>query len=133
MKSVTIEAKVFADMLEIKESELIFALKSAGKYKGVNIPQPHEPHKSNNRFLYSEVLEFINTLKKDESLPKKYLMRFRRCKTLDTLEKVFENLSVKLTGKELDAMLSASDHRRAEITHNKLWDKVPASAWKNVK
>ncbi|ECC1675601.1 hypothetical protein FNX24_21610 [Salmonella enterica] len=60
-------------------------------------------------------------------------MRFRRCKTLDTLEKVFENLSVKLTGKELDAMLSASDHRRAEITHNKLWDKVPASAWKNVK
>ncbi|HHG1073314.1 TPA: Hha/YmoA family nucleoid-associated regulatory protein, partial [Klebsiella pneumoniae] len=26
-----------------------------------------------------------------------------------------------------------SDHRRAEITHNTLWDKVPASAWKNVK
>ncbi|WP_410172351.1 Hha/YmoA family nucleoid-associated regulatory protein [Klebsiella africana] len=39
----------------------------------------------------------------------------------------------KLAGKELDAMMSASDHRRAEITHNTLWDKVPASAWRNVK
>ncbi|MGK8931463.1 Hha/YmoA family nucleoid-associated regulatory protein [Pluralibacter gergoviae] len=24
------------------------------------------------------------------------------------------------------------DHRRAEIIHQQLWDKVPASAWKNV-
>ena len=47
--------------------------------------------------------------------------------------KVFDNLRDKLSGKELDAMMSASDHRRAEITHNTLWDKVPASAWKNVK
>ncbi|MBJ6386432.1 hypothetical protein JGS04_16785 [Enterobacter cloacae] len=44
-----------------------------------------------------------------------------------------ENLRDKLAGKELDAMMSASDHRRAEITHNTLWDKVPASAWRNVK
>ncbi|HCH9769636.1 TPA: hypothetical protein NN205_004319 [Escherichia coli] len=27
----------------------------------------------------------------------------------------------------------SKDHRRAEITHNTLWDKVPASAWRNVK
>ncbi|EOK5438267.1 Hha/YmoA family nucleoid-associated regulatory protein [Pseudomonas aeruginosa] len=26
----------------------------------------------------------------------------------------------------------ACDHRRAEITHGQLWDRVPASAWKNV-
>ncbi|HBD1606616.1 TPA: hypothetical protein KH794_004861, partial [Escherichia coli] len=48
-------------------------------------------------------------------------------------EKVFDSLRDKLSGKELDAMMSASDHRRAEITHNTLWDKVPASAWRNVK
>ncbi|HBV4265984.1 TPA: hypothetical protein MDW71_005277 [Klebsiella pneumoniae] len=72
-------------------------------------------------------------VKNKDSLQKKYLLRFRRCSSLDTLEKVFESLREKLTGNDLDAMMSASDHRRAEITHNKLWDKVPASAWKNVK
>ncbi|EOY3045874.1 Hha/YmoA family nucleoid-associated regulatory protein, partial [Salmonella enterica subsp. enterica serovar Typhimurium] len=25
------------------------------------------------------------------------------------------------------------DHRKAEIYHGKIWDKVPASAWRNVK
>ncbi|HBU0234158.1 TPA: hypothetical protein MCO66_005673, partial [Klebsiella pneumoniae] len=24
-------------------------------------------------------------------------------------------------------------HRKAEVIHGKIWDKVPASAWKNVK
>ncbi|EEZ7758622.1 hypothetical protein C7295_004112 [Escherichia coli] len=60
-------------------------------------------------------------------------MPFRRCSSLDTLEKVFDSLRDKLSGKELDAMMSASDHLGAEITHNTLCDKVPASAWKNVK
>ncbi|EAM4732895.1 hypothetical protein KS504_004545 [Salmonella enterica] len=78
-------------------------------------------------------MKFIESTKEKENLQKRYLMHFRRCRTLDTLEKVFENLRDKLAGKELDAMMSASDHRRAEITHNTLWDKVPASAWKNVK
>ncbi|HDY1952430.1 TPA: hemolysin activation protein, partial [Escherichia coli] len=31
-------------------------------------------------------------------------MRFRRCSSLDTLEKVFDSLRDKLSGKELDAM-----------------------------
>ncbi|WP_422646300.1 Hha/YmoA family nucleoid-associated regulatory protein [Agrobacterium tumefaciens] len=33
---------------------------------------------------------------------------------------------------ELGEFEGACDHRRAEITHGHLWDKVPASAWKNV-
>ena len=107
-------------MLGITEGELIFAIKTTGTFKNKAIPQPHEPHKSNNRFLYSDVMKFIELLKDKENLQKKYLMRFRRCSSLHTLE-------------ELDGMMSASDHRRAEITHNTLWDKVPASAWRNVK
>ncbi|WP_255563714.1 Hha/YmoA family nucleoid-associated regulatory protein [Kosakonia sp. S42] len=38
----------------------------------------------------------------------------------------------KLTGQELDTMRSGSDHRRAELTHQRLWDKVPSGAWKNT-
>ena len=61
-----------------------------------------------------------------------YLMKFRKCSSADTLERVFERLLDKLSGTELEAMMSASDHRRAELKHKRLWDKVPASAWKNV-
>ncbi|MFP1771067.1 Hha/YmoA family nucleoid-associated regulatory protein [Lonsdalea quercina] len=133
MTSVTIETKTFADMLGITESELVFAIKNTGKFKNKPIPKPYEPHKSKNRFLYSDVINFVESIKEEDNLNKVYLMRFRRCSSLDTLEKVFEKLREKLSGNELDAMMSASDHRRAEITHNTLWDKVPASAWKNVK
>lgn len=62
----------------------------------------------------------------------RYLLKFRRYTTLETLEKVFDHLRDKVANDELDALLSASDHRRAEIIHGKFWDKVPASAWKNV-
>ncbi|EDD2563061.1 hypothetical protein GA396_22600 [Salmonella enterica] len=63
MKSVTIEAKTFAEMLGITEGELIFAIKTTGTFKNKTIPQPHEPHKSNNRFLYSDVMKFIESIK----------------------------------------------------------------------
>ncbi|ELH5313889.1 hypothetical protein Q9V65_004672 [Salmonella enterica] len=46
MKSVTIEAKTFAEMLGVTEGELIFAIKTTGTFKNKAIPQPHEPHKS---------------------------------------------------------------------------------------
>ncbi len=64
MKSVTIEAKTFAEMLGITEGELIFAIKKTGTFKNKTIPQPHEPHKSNNRFLYSDVMRFIGITKR---------------------------------------------------------------------
>jgi hemolysin expression modulating protein len=62
-----------------------------------------------------------------------YLMKFRHCSKMETLEKVFERLQMQLCGNELCAMLSASGHRRAEIIHNRLWDKVPMEAWRNVR
>lgn len=62
-----------------------------------------------------------------------WLSQFRRCSSLDTLEKVFENGRDKLTGKELMSFMIAADHRRAEITMGKFYDKVPASVWKYVK
>jgi hemolysin expression modulating protein len=66
MKSVTIEAKTFAEMLGITEGELIFAIKKTGTFKNKTIPQPHEPHKSNNRFLYSDVMRFRITKRQRE-------------------------------------------------------------------
>nr|WP_309141567.1 Hha/YmoA family nucleoid-associated regulatory protein [Escherichia coli] len=33
----------------------------------------------------------------------------------------------------MEAFNSAVDHRLAELTMNKLYDKVPASVWKHVK
>ncbi|EDU8424429.1 hypothetical protein CV239_004107 [Salmonella enterica subsp. enterica serovar Javiana] len=71
MKSVTIEAKTFAEMLGITEGELIFAIKTTGTFKNKTIPQPHETHKSNNRFLYSDVMKFIESIKDKENLQKK--------------------------------------------------------------
>lgn len=67
-----------------------------------------------------------------KDLQRQYLMKFRRCSSEETLEKIFERLRDTLTGAELEAMMSASDHRRAELKHECLWDRVPASAWKNI-
>lgn len=74
-------------------------------------------------------VEVTNSVKE---LRRSYLMKFRMCSSADTLERVFERLMNKLSGHELDAMMSAADHRRAELRHKRLWDKVPASAWRNL-
>ncbi|HEE4993180.1 TPA: hypothetical protein R7I52_004287 [Klebsiella pneumoniae] len=63
---------------------------------------------------------------------KKYLLKFRRCQTLHTLEQVYSHMKDSVPSSELGEFEGACDHRRAEITHGHLWDKVPASAWKNV-
>ncbi|EBH9860104.1 hypothetical protein EF552_23895 [Salmonella enterica subsp. enterica serovar Gallinarum] len=76
MKSVTIEAKTFAEMLGITEGELIFAIKKTGTFKNKTIPQPHEPHKSNNRFLYSDVMRFIESLKPEKRFSSPAWSRF---------------------------------------------------------
>lgn len=62
-----------------------------------------------------------------------WLHRFRRCSNLDTLEKVYENARDRLSGKELLEFESAADHRRAEITMNQFYDKIPPSVWRYVK
>ncbi|MFB4257252.1 Hha/YmoA family nucleoid-associated regulatory protein [Escherichia fergusonii] len=38
-----------------------------------------------------------------------------------------------LTSDKIETFNSAVDHRLAELTMNKLYDKVPASVWKYVK
>nr|WP_208952237.1 hemolysin expression modulator Hha [Rahnella sp. ChDrAdgB13] len=60
-------------------------------------------------------------------------MKLRRCRTRETLEKVIEHTRHKLTDIELEAFNSAVDHRLAEITMNRLYDKVPASVWQFVR
>ncbi|UDG80638.1 Hemolysin expression-modulating protein Hha [Candidatus Hartigia pinicola] len=62
-----------------------------------------------------------------------YLMRLRKCTKIDTLERVIEKNKYKLSEDELGLFYSAADHRLAELTMNKLYDKIPASVWKFVR
>ena len=49
-----------------------------------------------------------------------------------TLEKVISHTRYKLPSAELEAFNSEVDHWLAELTMNKLYDRVPASVWKYV-
>lgn len=60
------------------------------------------------------------------------LMRFRRCRSMDTLETVYEHLRYKADSSEEFVITSAYDHRKAELTVGKLFDRVPAYVWKLV-
>ncbi|KGD75207.1 MULTISPECIES: HHA domain-containing protein [Tatumella] len=62
-----------------------------------------------------------------------YLMRLRRCRSIDTLERVIEKNKYELSDEDLVVFYSAADHRLAELTMNKLYDKVPATVWKYVR
>lgn len=62
-----------------------------------------------------------------------WLMKLRRCTTLDTLEQVIERNKYALDNDELEMFNSAADHRLAELTMNKLYDKIPPSVWQHVK
>jgi hemolysin expression modulating protein len=60
-------------------------------------------------------------------------MRLRRCQSIDTLERVIEKNKYELPDNELAVFYSAADHRLAELTMNKLYDKIPTSVWKFVR
>ncbi len=60
-----------------------------------------------------------------------WLFQLRRCSTLDTLEKIIEKTKT-ASPSELESFNAAADHRLAELTMNKLYDKVPPSVWKYV-
>ena len=60
-------------------------------------------------------------------------MRLRKCTSIETLERVIENNKYELTDDELEVFYSAADHRLAELTMNKQYDKIPASVWKFVR
>lgn len=61
-----------------------------------------------------------------------WLMKFRRCTSSETLEKVFDRLSYHGDPKEYDAMTQAYDHRKAELVSGKLFDRVPKHVWRYV-
>lgn len=62
-----------------------------------------------------------------------YLMKLRRCQYIDTLERIIEKNKYELSADELEVFYSAADHRLAELTMNKLYDKIPSSVWKLVR
>jgi hemolysin expression modulating protein len=62
-----------------------------------------------------------------------YLMRLRKCTTIDTLDRVIEKNRYELSNDELELFYSAADHRLAELAMNKLYDKIPTVVWKYVK
>ncbi len=51
---------------------------------------------------------------------------------MDTLETVYVHIKYKSDSKEEFAITSAYDHRKAELTVGKLFDRVPAHVWKLV-
>ncbi len=59
-----------------------------------------------------------------------WLYQLRRCSSLKTLEKIIAKNQGTLASDKIEAFNSAVDHRLAELTMNKLYDKVPASVWK---
>ena len=90
------------------------------------------PHK---QAIHFSNFYFLNGLIMTDKLLTKtdYLMRLRRCRSIDTLERVIEKNKYELSDNELAVFYSAADHRLAELTMNKLYDKVPVSVWKFVR
>ncbi|CAM7673956.1 Modulating protein YmoA [Klebsiella pneumoniae] len=62
-----------------------------------------------------------------------WIFRLRRCTSQDTLERVIEKNKYSLSDDELEHFYAAVDHRLAEMTMGKLYDKIPASIWKYVR
>ncbi|AML57986.1 H-NS/StpA-binding protein 2 [Serratia rubidaea] len=64
-----------------------------------------------------------------------YLMTFRKCSSLDSLEKVYDKLHYSIDNDtEMGNMYRAADHRRAELVSGKLFDlgKIPKTLWARV-
>ncbi|EFV1989420.1 hemolysin expression modulator Hha [Salmonella enterica] len=62
-----------------------------------------------------------------------WLYQLRKCSNKETLEKVAESNRYKLSNDDLENFNSAADHRMAELTMNRLYDKFPASVWQFVR
>ncbi|MEQ0314418.1 Hha/YmoA family nucleoid-associated regulatory protein [Klebsiella sp. GB_Kp051] len=70
----------------------------------------------------------------ESNLREVYLLKFRKCSTTETLDKVFERIQDKLNEEggpinEIISLNGAYDHRRVEIYMKKIYDKIPASVW----
>lgn len=60
----------------------------------------------------------------------KWLFVLRKCRALETLERVMEHHRYSdAYQQDAEAFNSAADHRLAELTVNQLFDKIPTSVW----
>ncbi|HCJ9434543.1 HHA domain-containing protein [Klebsiella pneumoniae] len=62
-----------------------------------------------------------------------WILRLRRCTSKEALERVIEKNKYSLSDDELEHFNAAVDHRLAEMTMGKLYDRVPPGVWKFVK
>lgn len=62
-----------------------------------------------------------------------FLFKFRKTSNIDTLERMYEHMRDKVDDNDVAFFLGAYDHRKAELAVGRIFDKVPASAWKYVK
>lgn len=62
-----------------------------------------------------------------------WLFKLRHCTSPATLDLVIESISYKLNDRELAVFYGAADHRVAELTMNRLYDKVPSTVWTFVR
>lgn len=62
-----------------------------------------------------------------------WLMKLRRVRKIETLEKIIDKKNYELSDNELAVFWGASDHRLAELTMNRLYDHIPSNLWRNVK
>jgi hemolysin expression modulating protein len=62
-----------------------------------------------------------------------WILRLRRCTSKETPERVIEKNKYYLSDDELEHFNAAVDHRLAEMTMGKLYDRVPSGVWKFVK
>ena len=74
-----------------------------------------------------DMTEGVDVTKQD------WLFRLRKITAITTLEKVIERKEYSLSPSELVVFYSASDHRLAELSAGRLFDKVPRHIWKYVK
>ncbi|HHQ6624497.1 TPA: hemolysin expression modulator Hha [Serratia fonticola] len=62
-----------------------------------------------------------------------WIMQLRRCTSIETLEKLIDKNKYELTNDELESFYVAADHRLAELTMGKLYDKIPATVWQYMR
>lgn len=62
-----------------------------------------------------------------------WLYQLRRCSSVNTLEKIICKNRYDLPDNEREAFNSAADHRLAELTMNRLYDRVPKEVWSYVR
>lgn len=62
-----------------------------------------------------------------------WLIVFSRCANMYELEALINKHFWQLSDDELEHFNSAADHRRAELTMGRLFDKVPQTVWKHIK